>query len=919
MSAPLTGTPGAPRVPDKPSLDGLEQRWSAVWEEAGTYRFDPSATRAEVFSIDTPPPTVSGSLHMGSVFGYVQTDAIARYRRMRGWKLFYPMGWDDNGLPTERRVQTYYGVTCDPSLAYDSDFSPPEEPGREDVGVSRPNFIALCHELTAQDEQAFEDLWRRVGLSVDWTRTYATIDDTARRTSQRMFLHNLARGEAYTSEAPTMWDVDYQTAVAQAEMEDKEQRGAYHRLRFDDIEIETTRPELVAACVALVAHPDDERYTSRFGTSVHTPLFGVEVPVLAHRLAEPDKGTGIAMICTFGDITDVVWWRELDLPTRSIITRTGRITETPPAGVPDNEAWRAIAGKTVKQAQRATVELLAASGEMVGEPRPVTHPVKFYERGDRPLEIVTSRQWFIRNGGRDDALRRRLLERATELDWHPPYMKVRFDDWVNGLNGDWLISRQRFFGVPIPVWYPLGPDGDPDHDRPIVPDEARLPVDPTTDVPEGYTADQRGVPGGFTGDPDVMDTWATSSVTPQIACGWVDDPALFAATFPMDLRPQGPEIIRTWLFSTLLRSHLEHDTVPWRHTTINGWILDPDRKKMSKSKGNVVTPVALLDEFGSDAVRYWACNGRPGTDTALDMGVMKIGRRLAIKVLNASKFALGRLGEGPVPGIDAVHDAARHGTAGPAGPAGRGDHGGARRLRLRPGARADRGLLLVLLRRLRRAGEDPRLRRGLGHGRRLGPGHPGRRPVRPAPPLRTVPALRHRGGLELVAGGIGARGAVAHRRRDRPARRCPARRAGRGRRRAERRAAREDGAQAVDAGAGGHADRDRPAGRARRRRGRPRRHRRRGRGRQPGDRRGRRALGEGGVGRRGLTHKSRRSDSGLRLHVGKIPRGGRDVHRLGRLGGRGGEAGRVEEVAHARCGGLATQRGQDVKGMLGQR
>jgi valyl-tRNA synthetase len=653
--SPTRAEPAASRhVPEKPTLEGLEHRWGEEWERAGAYRFDTSATREEVFSIDTPPPTVSGSLHMGSVFGYVQTDAVARYRRMRGMKLFYPMGWDDNGLPTERRVQNYYGVTCDPSLPYDPDFVPPETPGKEAIRVSRPNFIALCHELTAQDEQAFEDLWRRLGLSVDWSLGYATIDDRSRRTSQRMFLHNLARGEAYTSEAPTLWDVDYQTAVAQAEMEDREQPGAYHRLRFDDMEIETTRPELVAACVALVAHPDDERYRPHFGTTVRTPLFRVEVPVLPHHLAEPDKGSGIAMICTFGDVTDVVWWRELDLPTRNIVTRTGRITPTPPPGVPDGEAWQAIAGRTVKQAQRAMVEMLAASGDMVGEPRPITHPVKFYERGDRPLEIVTSRQWFIRNGGRDEALRHALVERGNELDWHPPYMQVRYADWVNGLNGDWLISRQRFFGVPVPLWYRLGADRRPDHEAPLVPDESRLPIDPTTDVPDGYREEQRGQPGGFTGDPDIMDTWATSSLTPQIACGWADDPARFANTFPMDLRPQGYEIIRTWLFSTMLRSHQEHGTVPWKHTTINGWVLDPERKKMSKSKGNVVTPMPLVEEFGSDAVRYWACNGRPGTDTAVDKGVMKIGRRLAIKVLNASKFALGRLGDGPVPGVDEV-------------------------------------------------------------------------------------------------------------------------------------------------------------------------------------------------------------------------------------------------------------------------
>jgi len=651
-----TDATAAPHVPEKPSIDGIEDRWAAVWDAQGTYRFNRAATREQVFSIDTPPPTVSGSLHMGSVFGYVQTDSLARYRRMRGWELFYPMGWDDNGLPTERRVQTYFGVRCDPSLPYDPDFVPPAEPGKEDIPVSRPNFIALCHQLTSEDELTFEALWRRIGLSVDWKHSYATIGDRSRRVSQRMFLENLAQGQAYSSEAPTLWDVDYQTAVAQAEMEDRERPGAYHRLRFDDIEIETTRPELIAACVALVAHPDDPRFADRFGSTVHTPLFSVEVPVLAHPLAEPDKGSGIAMICTFGDVTDVTWWRELNLPTRTIVTRSGRIVDTPPDGVPDGPAWQAIAGTTVKAAQRAIVELLTESGELVGDPKPITHPVKFYERGDRPLEIVSSRQWFIRNGGRDEDLRRDLISRGGELTWHPPYMQVRFDNWVNGLNGDWLISRQRPYGVPVPVWYPVKADGDADYAAPIVPDASQLPVDPTTDVPPGFTQDQRGVPGGFVGDPDVMDTWATSSLTPQIACGWDDDPELFAATFPMDLRPQGPEIIRTWLFATVLRSHFAHQTVPWKDTTINGWILDPDRKKMSKSKGNVITPMPLVEEFGADAVRYWACNGRPGTDTALDTGIMKIGRRLSIKILNASKFALGRLGDEPAPGIDVVSE-----------------------------------------------------------------------------------------------------------------------------------------------------------------------------------------------------------------------------------------------------------------------
>ncbi len=644
------------QLPKHFDAPAAEARWDAEWARRGVYTYDPARPRAETFVVDTPPPTVSGSLHVGHVFSYTHTDVIVRYQRMRGRNVFYPMGWDDNGLPTERRVQNLFHVRCDARAPYEPDLAlapataaKAKEPPRI---VSRRNFIDLCLRVTREDEEAFKTLWRRIGLSVDWSQEYSTIDARCRHLAQLSFRDLYAKGHVYSLEAPTMWDVDFQTAVAQAEVEDRPTHGAFHRLAFgvegseQGFVIATTRPELLPACVGVTAHPSDARYRHLFGQRAVTPLFHVPVPIFPSALVDPEKGTGILMVCTFGDATDVQWWREHELPLRQILGRDGRLVPVA-FGSPGWESHDAaaasrhyahLAGKTVVAARKAIVELLREAGALRGEPEPVEHAVKYYEKGDRPLEFISTRQWFVRLLDKKDA----LLAKGDQIAWHPDFMRLRYRNWTENLQMDWCISRQRFFGPAIPVWYPLDGDGRPDHARPMVAEAGVLPVDPMTAAPPGYEPAARDRPGGFTGEPDVFDTWFTSSLTPQISSGWLLDPARHRRLFPADIRPQSHEIIRTWAFYTIAKALLHEDAIPWRHAVISGWILDPERKKMSKSRGNVVTPMHLLDEYTADGVRYWAAGARLGTDTAFDPKVFKVGKRLVTKLFNAGKFVLAQ-------------------------------------------------------------------------------------------------------------------------------------------------------------------------------------------------------------------------------------------------------------------------------------
>src|SRR6266545_1050298 len=609
--------------PQRYNAAEAERRWQDIWASERLYEFDPADPRPP-FAIDTPPPTVSGTIHIGHVYSYVQAEAMARFWRMQGHNVYYPFGFDDNGLPTERFVEKLRGIRA--------------------RDLSRPEFIATCLEVSREFEDRFEIFWRSLGMSVDWRLRYSTIDPAARRISQWSFIDLYRKGLVYRAQSPNPWCIECQTAIAQAEMEDAERGTTFYTLAFgilgderrttnDErntlasdpsslvlrpssiLPIATTRPELLPACVAVFVHPEDTRFTQLIGQTAIVPLFGHAVPILADPTVDPSKGSGAVMCCTFGDTTDVAWWRAHDLPLIPLVTRQGRLSAD---GGP-------YADLSLAEARKRIVADMRAAGLLLAD-HPAEQTIRVHERCKTPLEILETQQWFIRVLDAKAA----LLAAGRQIAWRPEYMRARYEHWVENLAWDWCISRQRFYGVPFPAWHcdQCGAI--------ILADEARLPIDPCADTPT------RACDCGNTDlrpDPDVMDTWATSSVSPQIAARMFENPELYPRLFPMQMRPQAHDNIRVWAFYTIVKSHYHFGTIPWETRMISGHGLDPAGHKISKSRGNAAAgPEALITRYGADPVRYWACGGALGADRPINEDAMKQGTRLITKLWNAARF-----------------------------------------------------------------------------------------------------------------------------------------------------------------------------------------------------------------------------------------------------------------------------------------
>ncbi len=582
-----------------------EKRWAEYWEDEKVFAFDPDDTEREIYSIDTPPPTVSGRMHLGHSFSYSQQDFIARFKRMKGFNVFYPYGTDDNGLATERLVERINKVRS--------------------KDMKREEFIRLCLKTLETERPLFVQDWKNLGVSCDFSIFYSTINDHCRKISQKSFIDLYKDGREYRKEAPTMWCPECQTAIAQVELEDKELGSTFNDIVFkvgdEELIIATTRPELLPSCVAIFFHPDDDRYMKYAGKKAKVPLFDMEVPILMDERADPEKGTGIVMCCTFGDQTDIEWYKAHKLPLRMSLTKDGHM----------NSRAGKYEGMKAKEARHAIIEDLKAAGLLKGQ-EPIQHMVNVHERCGTPIEIMNTKQWFIRYLDLKD----KFLEAGAEMTWYPEHMRVRLDHWINGLQWDWCISRQRHFGVPFPTWY------CEKCDEVILAEEKDLPIDPMEDEAPVASCPKCGH-SKFRPEKDVLDTWATSSLSPFLAIEQMKGTPNYKKLFPMDLRPQAHDIITFWLFNTLVKSQLHHDKNPWKNVMISGFALDPHGKKMSKSKGYTIAPQDMIDKFSADALRFWAAGSKLGEDLPFQEKDLVTGKKMTTKMWNASKFALMHL------------------------------------------------------------------------------------------------------------------------------------------------------------------------------------------------------------------------------------------------------------------------------------
>jgi valyl-tRNA synthetase len=585
-----------------------EPQLEKFWQESGIYHFDPQAA-GQVYSIDSPPATVSGRLHLGHVYSYSHADFIARFMRMTGKQVFYPMGFDDNGLPTERLVEKSLGITA--------------------ARVGRQAFIQKCLEVSLEAEKDYRALWQRLGLSIDWRYTYRTIDDLSRRTAQLSFLDFYRRDLAYRQKAPAIWCPECHTAIAQADLNDLERDSEFVTLPFSlpdgkTLPIATTRPELLAACVAIFVHPEDERYRDLPGMQARVPIYGQQAPILADTAVDPAKGTGAVMCCTFGDQADMAWWYTYELGLIEAIDQDGKMTG----------ATGPLAGLRIAPARQHIKQILQEQG-LILERQPTRQSIRVHERCDTPVEILVALQWFVRILDHKQA----LLDAGSQVRWHPEHMHARYQAWVENLNWDWCISRQRYYGVAFPVWYCQNCG------EPMLADEEQLPVDPQFDQP------RKACPCGstaFTPEMDVMDTWATSSMSPQIVGKRLTDPEFYRKVFPMSLRPQAHEIIRTWAFYTIAQSFLHFGEVPWKDALISGWGLAGEGMgKISKSHGGgPMAPLEMIQRYSADALRYWAASTSPGKDALISEEKIQAGSRLATKLWNVARFSEPFLAEG---------------------------------------------------------------------------------------------------------------------------------------------------------------------------------------------------------------------------------------------------------------------------------